>query len=139
MPGRNDGGQRGHGQARAVDQAADVAVERNVRKIELGRLDLGRILLVLVATLIMLLSGVPVAFGLGAISIVFLLLFHSRPQFRFFGLGGQQGRLDDRFAEDTPLPAYGRYRFDIARAIMLGCHLPGHWEAGMHALVTVEP
>ena len=32
--------------------------------------------LVLVATLMMLLSGVPVAFGLGAISIVFLLLFH---------------------------------------------------------------
>src|SRR4051794_36235128 len=33
-------------------------------------------LLVLVVTLAMLLSGVPVAFGLGAISIVFLLLFH---------------------------------------------------------------
>jgi len=32
--------------------------------------------LVLVATLAMLLSGVPVAFGLGAISIAFLLLFH---------------------------------------------------------------
>jgi uncharacterized cupredoxin-like copper-binding protein len=31
------------------------------------------------------------------------------------------------------------YRFDIARRIMLGCHLPGHWEAGMHALVIVEP
>src|ERR1043166_3795855 len=33
-------------------------------------------LLVLIVTLAMLLSGVPVAFGLGAISIVFLLLFH---------------------------------------------------------------
>ena len=32
--------------------------------------------IVLVTTLLMLLSGVPVAFGLGAISIVFLLLFH---------------------------------------------------------------
>ena len=32
--------------------------------------------LVLVATLLMLLSGIPVAFGLGAISIIFLLLFH---------------------------------------------------------------
>jgi C4-dicarboxylate transporter, DctM subunit len=31
--------------------------------------------LVLIATLVMLLSGIPVAFGLGAISIVFLLLF----------------------------------------------------------------
>ena len=31
--------------------------------------------IVLVVTLLMLLSGVPVAFGLGAISIVFLLLF----------------------------------------------------------------
>src|SRR5579884_3691591 len=31
---------------------------------------------VLVVTLLMLLSGVPVAFGLGAISIIFLLLFH---------------------------------------------------------------
>src|SRR6185312_14339406 len=32
--------------------------------------------LVLITTLLMLLSGIPVAFGLGAISIVFLLLFH---------------------------------------------------------------
>src|SRR5664280_3919404 len=32
--------------------------------------------LVLAATLMMLMSGIPVAFGLGAISIVFLLLFH---------------------------------------------------------------
>ena len=32
-------------------------------------------LIVLVATLLVLLSGVPVAFGLGAISIVFLLFF----------------------------------------------------------------
>ncbi len=32
--------------------------------------------LVLVVTLLMLLSGIPVAFGLGAISIIFLLLFH---------------------------------------------------------------
>lgn len=31
------------------------------------------------------------------------------------------------------------YRFDVARTIMLGCHLPGHWAAGMHALVTAEP
>src|SRR6478672_6420401 len=32
--------------------------------------------IVLVATLLMLVSGVPVAFGLGAVSIVFLLFFH---------------------------------------------------------------
>ena len=32
--------------------------------------------IVLIATLFMLMSGIPVAFGLGAISIVFLLLFH---------------------------------------------------------------
>ena len=31
------------------------------------------------------------------------------------------------------------YRFDAALMIMLGCHLPGHWEAGMRAVVTVEP
>jgi uncharacterized cupredoxin-like copper-binding protein len=31
------------------------------------------------------------------------------------------------------------YRFDKAGEIMLGCHLPGHWEAGMHAIVVVEP
>ena len=31
---------------------------------------------VLVATLMMLLSGIPVAFGLGAVAIVFLLVFH---------------------------------------------------------------
>jgi C4-dicarboxylate transporter DctM subunit len=32
--------------------------------------------LVLVATLLMLVSGIPVAFGLGAVAIIFLLLFH---------------------------------------------------------------
>src|SRR5262249_20973296 len=32
--------------------------------------------LVLIVTLVVLLSGTPVAFGLGAISIVFLLIFH---------------------------------------------------------------
>lgn len=31
------------------------------------------------------------------------------------------------------------YRFDTAGEIMLGCHLPGHWEAGMRAVVVVEP
>jgi len=31
------------------------------------------------------------------------------------------------------------YRFDSTREIMLGCHLPGHWEAGMVAIVTVVP
>ncbi len=31
------------------------------------------------------------------------------------------------------------YRFDTVGEIMLGCHLPGHWEAGMHAIVVVEP
>ena len=31
------------------------------------------------------------------------------------------------------------YRFDTAGPILLGCHLPGHWEAGMKAIVTVTP
>jgi len=31
------------------------------------------------------------------------------------------------------------YHFTKAGEIMLGCHLPGHWEAGMVAIVTVEP
>ena len=31
------------------------------------------------------------------------------------------------------------YHFDTAGEIMLGCHLPGHWEAGMKAIVTVKP
>lgn len=31
------------------------------------------------------------------------------------------------------------YHFTTAGEIMLGCHLPGHWEAGMVAVVTVEP
>jgi uncharacterized cupredoxin-like copper-binding protein len=31
------------------------------------------------------------------------------------------------------------YRFDTVGQILLGCHLPGHWEAGMVATVTVKP
>lgn len=31
------------------------------------------------------------------------------------------------------------YHFTTAGEIMLGCHLPGHWEAGMVAKVIVEP
>jgi len=31
------------------------------------------------------------------------------------------------------------YQFDTPGDIMLGCHLPGHWEAGMVAIVSVEP
>ena len=31
------------------------------------------------------------------------------------------------------------YRFDTGGEVMLGCHLPGHWEAGMRAIVTVKP
>lgn len=31
------------------------------------------------------------------------------------------------------------YHFDTAGEIMIGCHLPGHWEAGMKAIVTVKP
>ena len=32
--------------------------------------------LVLVATLLMLMSGIPVAFGLGSVAVIFLLFFH---------------------------------------------------------------
>src|SRR5580765_6125948 len=39
-------------------------------------------LVVFVVTLLMLVSGIPVAFGLGAISIVFLLLFHGLDSMR---------------------------------------------------------
>jgi uncharacterized cupredoxin-like copper-binding protein len=31
------------------------------------------------------------------------------------------------------------YHFATAGEILLGCHLPGHWEAGMVASVTVTP
>ena len=31
------------------------------------------------------------------------------------------------------------YHFATAGTIFLGCHLPGHWEAGMVATVKVEP
>jgi len=41
------------------------------------------------------------------------------------------------------LPAHGSgmvtYHFAKVGEIMLGCHLPGHWEAGMVAMVTVKP
>ncbi|HEX2537873.1 MAG TPA: TRAP transporter large permease subunit, partial [Pseudolabrys sp.] len=37
--------------------------------------------LVLVATLVMLVSGIPVAFGLGAVSIVFLIIFQGFDSF----------------------------------------------------------
>jgi uncharacterized cupredoxin-like copper-binding protein len=39
------------------------------------------------------------------------------------------------------LPAYGagefEYHFTVANGIMIGCHLPGHWAAGMRASITV--
>lgn len=31
------------------------------------------------------------------------------------------------------------YRFDTPGKVLLGCHLPGHWEAGMVATVVVGP
>jgi len=31
------------------------------------------------------------------------------------------------------------YHFATAGEILIGCHLPGHWEAGMLATVTVTP
>ena len=41
------------------------------------------------------------------------------------------------------LPAHGTgmvtYHFETASDIFLGCHLPGHWEAGMVATVHVLP
>jgi uncharacterized cupredoxin-like copper-binding protein len=41
------------------------------------------------------------------------------------------------------LPAHGTgvvsYRFDTPGDVLLGCHLPGHWAAGMVATVVVEP
>ena len=44
-----DGVHRRHREARAVHQAADVAVERDVRQVELRRFDFGRILFVEIA------------------------------------------------------------------------------------------
>lgn len=39
------------------------------------------------------------------------------------------------------IPAFGtgqfEYRFDAPGEVMIGCHLPGHWEAGMRALIVV--
>jgi uncharacterized cupredoxin-like copper-binding protein len=41
------------------------------------------------------------------------------------------------------IPAFGTaeldYHFTVANGIMIGCHLPGHWAAGMRATVTVLP
>jgi uncharacterized cupredoxin-like copper-binding protein len=41
------------------------------------------------------------------------------------------------------LPAYGtgefEYHFTVANGIMIGCHLPGHWAAGMRASISVLP
>jgi uncharacterized cupredoxin-like copper-binding protein len=41
----------------------------------------------------------------------------------------------------TYIPAWGtgqfEYRFDASDEVMIGCHLPGHWEAGMKALIVV--
>ena len=31
------------------------------------------------------------------------------------------------------------YRFDVAGTILIGCHEPGHWEAGMLGIITVQP
>ena len=43
----------------------------------------------------------------------------------------------------TYLPAHGTgmvtYHFATSGEILLGCHLPGHWEAGMKATVSVTP
>ncbi len=40
------------------------------------------------------------------------------------------------------LPGFGTvefdYRFDLATEIIIGCHLPGHWEAGMKAAIFVS-
>src|SRR5690606_11443096 len=44
-----DGVHGGHRQARAIDEAADVAIELDVGEVELRRLDLGRVFLVDVA------------------------------------------------------------------------------------------
>lgn len=39
------------------------------------------------------------------------------------------------------IPAFGtgqfEYRFDAPGEVMIGCHLPGHWEAGMRATIVV--
>lgn len=31
------------------------------------------------------------------------------------------------------------YRMDVPGELLIGCHEPGHWEAGMRATVTVTP
>lgn len=47
------------------------------------------------------------------------------------------------FGYGIPLPAYGRgemeYHFAQAGEILIGCHLPGHYEAGHVATVVVSP
>ena len=57
------------------EDAEHVAQEQAKRRWETPHESHHRRRVVLVATLMMLLSGMPVAFGLGAVSIVFLLLF----------------------------------------------------------------
>jgi uncharacterized cupredoxin-like copper-binding protein len=46
-----------------------------------------------------------------------------------------------RYGYGIFLPAYGNgefdYHFTVANGIMIGCHLPGHWAAGMRATITV--
>jgi uncharacterized cupredoxin-like copper-binding protein len=48
-----------------------------------------------------------------------------------------------RYGYGIYLPAYGtgefEYHFTVANGIMIGCHLPGHWAAGMKASISVAP
>jgi uncharacterized cupredoxin-like copper-binding protein len=46
-----------------------------------------------------------------------------------------------RYGYGIYIPAFGTgeldYHFTAANGIMIGCHLPGHWAAGMQATITV--
>lgn len=54
----------------------------------------------------------------------------------------QQVQLRPRFGYGISLLAHDSgqfiYHFSGAAQVMIGCHVPGHWEAGMRATITVH-
>lgn len=55
----------------------------------------------------------------------------------------EQPQVSTRYGYGVYLPAYSdsefRYHFSTGSEVMIGCHLPGHWAAGMKAAITVHP